>query len=165
MLLALPFKVTPLWAKEESSDSMSNAFRNHIGIQTGQIRDGEQIPLPFFQDGKQARRQEAYYLVSPAEIPTSLTYIATSGAFYIKCNVDQEGFVHISLWQQSGTGQGVKVVGSDTYRLLKERFTTEGITSAAGEEDDENVATAQMRVLSERLSVNYMVIALRSPKK
>ena len=152
--------------KDSRESSIAESLGNYLAIKTGQVRDGEQIPLPSYQDGKRATRKEAQYLVSPAEIPTSLTYITgqASGTFYIKCDANSEGTVHISLWQQSGTGEGTKVVGSDTYRLLKESFKREGVTSAADREDDENVVTSQMRVLSDRLKVNYIVIALRSPK-
>jgi len=159
--------VVRLKRDSQKQESSQESVGNDIAVGTGQIRDGEQIPLPTYRDGKKATRQEVYYMVSPAEVPTSMTFITgqSSGTFYIKCDADQEGVVHISLWQQSGTGGGTKVVGSDTYRILKENFKREGITSAGGEEDDENVVTAQMRVLSQRLIANYMVVAIRSVKK
>ena len=150
--------VDTIYGQEEAVET----FGNFIAVGTGRVKDGEQIPSPYYQDGKQALRSEVHYFVSPSEVPTSLSYINTIGAFYVKCSVDLQGYAHISLWQQTGTGEGVKVVGADTYERLKAHFTTEGVTSPTGAE---NVTVAQMKVLSERLVANYLVIALRSLKK
>ena len=141
--------------------AVGQVLGNFIAIKTGTIEAGEQIPLPRYQDGKQASRNEVHYLVSPAEVPTSLTYIATSGSFYVKCHVDKRGFVHASLWQQSGTGAGIEMVGENTYEELRKQFEREGITSVTGAE---NITAQQMKVLSKHLLINYMVIALRSQK-
>jgi hypothetical protein len=153
-------------ASGSRDSSPTDSVGNYIAVQTGQVRDGEQIPLPTYQDGKQATRKEVHYMVSPAEVPTSMTYITNqaSGTFYIKCDADSEGVVHISLWQQSGTGQGTEVVSSDSYRVVKENFNRAGITNAEGKEGADNVVTEQMKALSQRLIANYMVIAVRSPK-
>lgn len=149
--------------KRSAEEAVGEVLGNFIAIRTGQVKDGEQIPLPFYQDGKEALREESHYFVSPAEIPTSLTYITSSGAFYIKCSVDQnDGYARVSLWQQSGTGDGIKLVGADTYKQVQQQFVRPGVTSPTGEE---NIVAAQMKVLSERLLVNYMVISLRSRRK
>ena len=149
--------------KHSLEETMGEVLGNFIAIRTGQVKDGEQIPLPFYQDGKEALRKESHYFVSPAEIPTSLTYITSSGAFYIKCSVDQnDGYARVSLWQQSGTGDGIKLVGADTYKQIQQQFANPSVTSQTG---GENIVAAQMKVLSERLLVNYMVISLRSKRK
>ena len=153
-------------SKRDPRDLLGTGFGETLGhwiaIGSGQVRDGEQIPLPRYRNGKQALRSEVHYLVTPAEIPTSLSTVSTFGAFYIKCKVDKEGYVELSLWQQPGTGEGFKAVGRDAYERLKAHFTTEGVRSPTG---SENVSVTQMKVLSERLLANYLVIALRPPKK
>ena len=49
---------------------------NFLAVKTGQVKDGEQIPLPVYEDGKKATRKEVHYVVSPAEIPTHFPYIS-----------------------------------------------------------------------------------------
>ena len=149
-------------SRRDPKINIAESFGNWIAVGSGQVRDGERIPLPRYRDGKQALRSEVQYMVSPGEIPTSLTYIKAGGAFYVRCTADGDGYVHISLWQQAGTGEGIRVVGRETYEQLKDHFATPGVTSPGG---SENITVAQMRVLSERLVANYLVIALRSSKK
>ena len=138
---------------------LEQAIGNFIAIGTGTVKDGEQIPLPQYQDGTRALRKQCYYFVSAAEVPTALTYIQTSGAFYTKCEVDRDGYAHVSLWQQSGSGNGTKVVSKDSYEEIKRQLTREGISSP---DESENIAVAQMRILSERLTANYLVIAVKA---
>jgi hypothetical protein len=130
-----------------------------IAVRSGQLLDGEQIPLPVYSDGAAARRSECQYIISPAEVPTALSYIDTSGSFYLKAYVDSDGFAHVGLWQQSGSGDGIQMVGSDSYEKVKKEFGQSAGYSVTGAE---NVILAQMRVLSGRVRVNYMVIAIRS---
>ncbi len=138
-----------------------NIFSNYLAVSTGTVRDGEQIPVPVYQDGTNALRSECHYLISPNEVPTALTYISSSGAFYIKSYADENGVAHLSLWQQSGTGEGVVAVGGESYHTLKKDF---GKNDSFNSENTEPIAVAQMRALSEKLVVNYLVIAIRSTK-
>ncbi|MBI4358940.1 MAG: hypothetical protein HY584_06525 [Candidatus Omnitrophica bacterium] len=54
------------------------------------------------------------------------------------------------------------MVGADTYQQLQQQHVRLGVSSPRGEE---NIVATQMKALSERLLLNYMVISLRSKKK
>ncbi|MBI4357749.1 MAG: hypothetical protein HY584_00480 [Candidatus Omnitrophica bacterium] len=114
-------------AKHFQEEAVGDVLGNFIAVRTGQVKDGERIPLPVYQDGKEALRKESHYFVSPAEIPTSLTYVTSSGAYYIKCFADPDGYARVSLWLQSGTGDGIKMVGADTYQQLQQQHVRLGV--------------------------------------
>src|SRR3990167_9484002 len=87
LLFHLPpvFSVNPLIIKgdkkaSEKEDAVSKGIRkelesnftNYMAIDTGTVKNGEQIPLPIYKYGTKATREECKYLVSPNEITTSL---------------------------------------------------------------------------------------------
>lgn len=216
-----PFKrpVSQDKAGEQSEDISKSVF-NFIAVETGTIRDGEQIPLPKYGDGTYAKREECKYMVSPSELTTSLstatiyrgqsfggstaqsfeapkesaslsdviksvTSLGTAtqsidtglssvssgvsgqvfsqqGIYYIKCSVDQKGFVKIGLWKQRYGANDLNIAEDKTYDQLQQYYREQGITSAAGEEDQH---LKKLQELRSRVVANYMVIALRKPKK
>ena len=147
--------------KKKTQDAVGDVLGDFLAIKTGKIKSGEQIPLPYYKDGKQAIRKECHFMVSPAELPTATTYVTTSGVFYIKCSVDDRGYVQASVWQRARTADGIKMVDQDSYGAVKKQYDQPGVTTPTGEE---SLAVQQMRILSEKLWVNYMVVALRSQK-
>ena len=66
--------------KKPLEAQMGEALGNFIAIGTGQVKHGERIPLPKFKDGTFATRDDAHYLVSPAEISTAITYARTQAS-------------------------------------------------------------------------------------
>ncbi len=145
-------------AKGSVDEASIKAFGNLIAIETGELRDGEQIPLPRYQDGKQASRQECRYFVSPREISTAFSNLVGSGAYYIKCFVNSDGVVHISLWQRGADGSDFNVVEDKAYEDLKRYYQSIG-TQYEGSDDFRNKLIGELR---KRMAANYMVIALRS---
>lgn len=136
---------------------LQSNFGNYIVIESGVVKAGRQIPLPSYQDGTQAKREECKYMVSTNEFPTAITYTTTSGSFYVKAVVDKDGYAHASLWLQSGLGDGVMVVGENTYEEVKKE--SQGYSST---NTGPTIVEQQMKALSEHLTLNYMVIAVRS---
>ncbi len=166
--------VNPLLAKDRDVKAKSGTFEamtagnvrqellsgmsNYMTVETGTVRNGEQIPLPRFQDGRVARRDECKYIVSPNEMSTAMTFLGGAGAYFIKCSVDSDGYVHASLYQYDGAGREYDIVADKSYDSLKEYYKTIG-TQYPGSEDfrDKLTATAKHKVIA-----NYMVIAIRS---
>lgn len=144
--------------KGNIDEAAAKAFGNLIAIETGELQDGEQIPLPRYQDGKQASRRECHYFVSPREISTAFSNLVGSGAYYIKCFVDSDGVVHISLWQRGADGSDFNVVEDKAYEDLKRYYESIG-TQYEGAGDFRNKLIGELR---KRMAANYMVIALRS---
>ncbi|OGX06780.1 MAG: hypothetical protein A3G87_04350 [Omnitrophica bacterium RIFCSPLOWO2_12_FULL_50_11] len=189
----------------ELEAAMWKFFGNFIAVETGVIKNGEQIPLPQYQDGTRATRKECRYFVSPNEISTAMLFsrtfpsqgvvqeeevrekvVTTKGnvvelkprkldvfkltepakasfqgaSFYIRCNVDANGYVHTSLWKHGWTDHDINVSEDRTYEELQEYYKNMGISRAAGAGQD--AQAVMMKKIRETALVNYMVIALRT---
>ncbi len=147
--------------QEAGPDLFPDSLGNFISIGTGEIRDGQQIPLPKYQDGTLAKRSESHYIVSPKEMSTAFTHLGGGGAYFIRCAVDQEGVVHASLWQYDGAGQEINVIEDKSYEELKKYYESIG-TQYEGSGD---FRAQLMKTIREKVVLNYMVIAIRSFKK
>ena len=141
--------------------ALGSALGNFVTVDSGQVKPGEQIPILKFADGTEAKRKDTHYMVSPAEMPTSITYTATGGAFVIKCFVDESGKVTAELWQQSGTGKGVPVIAGNMTEQIRNQIDSVGYSLTG----NENVVAQQMEVFTQNMLVNYMAIAVRSAEK
>ena len=80
---------------------LSERLSDYIAIKTGNIEDGNQIPLPKFKDGTTARRENCKYFVSPSAVNTVLFGWASSAGYYLVCKVSSEGKVdcYLAQWQ------------------------------------------------------------------
>ena len=146
---------------QAAEDAISKALGNYLAVETGELKDKEKIPLPKYQDGTTARRNECRYFVSPKEISTAFIHLGGAGEYYITCSVDAEGVVHSSLWQHGADGHDLNVMEDKSYEDLKKYYQTIG-TQYEGNDDFRNQLMAGIK---KRLLVNYMVIAMRSSKK
>ena len=147
--------------EEPTPESVAHFPANYIAIGTGEIRDGEQVPLPKYQDGTMAKRSESRYIVSPKEMSTAFTHLGGGGAYFIRCEVDQEGFAHASLWQYDGAGQELNVIEDKSYEELEKYYETIGTQYEGSGDFRANL----MKTVREKVVLNYMVIAIRSSKK
>src|SRR3989338_4266632 len=58
-------------------EAVGKSLGNFIAVETGVIKNGEQIPLPHYQDGTRASRKECRYFVSPNEVSTAMLFSRT----------------------------------------------------------------------------------------
>ena len=147
--------------------TIGKVLGNFIAIGTGQVADGEQIPVPAYRDGTRAKRDETYYFVSLNQITTS--YGQATG--YVTCSVDARGYAHASFWMRVGE-QDLDAIGTKGEEALEKYY--ESISYGRRDlETIHNVAKAGIREqlastlkeLKEKVSINYLAIAIRSSKK
>jgi len=159
---------------EVLKEPMGKLFGNYIAVETGVVRSGEQIPLPRYGDGKEAKREECRYFVSTNEVATSVVdFVPTPGVFFIQCKVDKSGVVHVSLKQEgSATGETRDVSDDPGYKSLQEHYERHNISSLGGSEGStitrESATGYQGKVMQgikDRVLANYMVIAVRTPEE
>lgn len=156
-------------AKEElksvAEEAVGKVLGNFIAIRTGQIKDGEQIPLPVYGDGKTAERSECHYFVSPAELTTALSRLQGVGGYYLVCRVDPKGYVHASLWEFGSDGE-FDVIKDEKYESLQRYYESLGDQNLRliGQPTGTDFQKEYTSAIKKHVLVNYLVIALRSSK-
>ncbi|MBI4394923.1 MAG: hypothetical protein HY583_01880 [Candidatus Omnitrophica bacterium] len=157
--------------KKLTKKMIGEVFQDFVAIDTGVVKDGEQIPLPNYGDGTQADRKECHYFVSPHEITTSMSDVSnTGGVYYIHCSVDSNGVARISFKKQGVSGTPDYDIAVDAgYKSLQEHYERNRISGLGGETGREivpekaaGIQFEMMKGIQKRLSVNYLVVAIRS---
>jgi len=100
------------------------------------------------------RKVDVFKLTAPAKASFQ------GASFYIKCNVDSNGYVHTSLWKHGWTDHDFNVSEDRTYEELQEYYKSTGIDRAAGTGEDTQAVI--MKKIRAAALVNYMVVALRT---
>lgn len=154
--------------KEGVADAVGEVLGNFIAVETGQVKDGEQIPVPTYRDGTRAKREDTYYFVSPNRITTS----HSGAAGYMTCSVDARGYAHASFVMRSGESE-LDVSRSNGEKTLQKYYESIASYSRSDLEmvDESSKASVRKQLastlkdLDEDISINYLAIALRTPKK
>ena len=137
---------------------LAQKINNFIAIKTGKVRNGEQIPVPLYADGSLADRKDCKYFVSPNELSTAFTYLGGAGSYYIKCAVDENGFVQAALWQYDTDGKEINVIEDKSYEDLQKYYKKIG-TQYEGSDSFRNQLTADLK---KKAVANYLAIAIKA---
>lgn len=101
--------------KRIAEETIGQVLGNFIATQTGQVKHGERIPVPVYQDGTAAAREECHYFVSPHEITTAMVFSRTLPSQ----GVVQQEIVREKIVTDQGQVIKKKPVRMDIFKLTQ----------------------------------------------